>query len=166
MDRSKPVSFLASRLMSGSYVAFRQAGVGLTEEAAIANRSSSALYGNGALGDSAEMLLHTEEQVRMLLDSPHGRAPVSVLACANRSLTYPCISLSSRRCASRFVPASFAALAHLHSPAQAMAQRSVHGAIDLDDLEPDSPLVTMKTLHLLRFNGGPLDPVRHERFQR
>lgn len=43
-----------------------------------------------------------------------------------------------------------------------MAQRSVHGEIDLDDLEPDSPLVTMKTLHLLRFNGGPLDPVRRE----
>ena len=65
MDRSKPVSFLVSRLMSGSYVAFRQAGDGLTEEAAVANRSSSALYGDGAAGDSAETLLHTEEQVRV-----------------------------------------------------------------------------------------------------
>ena len=52
--------------MSGSYVAFRQdGGDGLTEEAAVANRSSSALYGDAAAGDSAEMLLHTEEQVRM-----------------------------------------------------------------------------------------------------
>lgn len=52
--------------MSGSYVAFRQAG--LTEEAAFANRSSTALYGDGAACDSAEMLLHTEEQVRVRLD--------------------------------------------------------------------------------------------------
>ena len=48
------------------------------------------------------------------------------------------------------------------SPAQALSQRSASGAIDLDDLEPDSPLVTMKTLHKLRFNGAPLDPVRRE----
>ena len=43
---------------------------------------------------------------------------------------------------------------------QALSERDDRGAIDLDDLEPDSPLATMLTLSSLCSNGGPLDKVR------
>ena len=43
---------------------------------------------------------------------------------------------------------------------QALSERSERGAIDLDDLEADSPLCTMLTLEALRSKGGPLDKVR------
>ena len=59
------MSFLVSRLMSGSYVAFRQAGDVLTEETAVAARSSAGASGDDDGDDSAEALLHSEEQVRV-----------------------------------------------------------------------------------------------------
>jgi hypothetical protein len=63
VDRTKPVAFLVSRLMSGSYVAFRQAGDVLTEEPAVAARGSAAASGGDAEDESAEpTLLHSEEQ--------------------------------------------------------------------------------------------------------
>ena len=159
-DRSKPVSFLVSRLMSGSYVAFRKAGDALTEEAAVANRNPSVLYGDAA-GDSAELLLHTEEQVRCNTSCIASCTAAQSTHVGNRSWMLRFTSRSSRRCA--FTPRFNAFLdGHLLSPsrhlhAQALSERCLRGVIDLDNLEPDSPLVTMQTLDSLRFNGGPLD---------
>ena len=61
-DRSLPVQFLVSRLMSGSYVALREAGSVPTEEQPLAARAAAA---DGAAADAATAgVLHSEEQAR------------------------------------------------------------------------------------------------------
>lgn len=97
MDRTKPVAFLVSRLMSGSYVAFRETGDVLTEEPAVAARGAAAASGGDAEDESAETaLLHSEEQVRAGLQLPRAHSPCSRLS-VRRSTTLRSTCPSSRR---------------------------------------------------------------------
>ena len=59
-ERSKPVQFLLSRLKSGKFVAFREAGAIPTEEAAVGAAGAAAPAG----AEDEEVLLHSEEQAR------------------------------------------------------------------------------------------------------
>lgn len=120
--------------MSGSFVALRQAGGVPTEEIAVAVRDSTATGGEAA---EAEVLLHSEEQEHELAIHLSKFKAVSAGPLSEHPFLFA--AYPQQLCA------------------QALSERAVGHAIDLDGLGPDSPLGTMLVLEALRAKGGPLD---------